>query len=124
LGQYIPAAGGMAWLKIYFENKPAQALPWVKALESVPQSTETTELVARLYNWSYMSAGNKDDAKVKLSTVADRDAVAALGMVQLLAQSPENKPATIEMGRKLLAHNPSKLSSALLFEALSPLSIK
>ena len=33
--QLLPVIGGVAWLKIYFENKPAQAQPWVKAVASV-----------------------------------------------------------------------------------------
>src|SRR5205823_354356 len=79
--QFVPAAGGVAFLKIYFEDKPAQALPWVRAMTALVG--ENDDVVQRLMGWSYLKAGNKDDARAKLKPIADSDGVAALGLIIL-----------------------------------------
>src|SRR5215212_7203300 len=59
-GAYATVAGGMAWLKIYFQEQPAQAQPFIRAVASV--LGESNEVVARLQGWSFLIAGNQDDA--------------------------------------------------------------
>jgi tetratricopeptide (TPR) repeat protein len=120
--QFLPAAGGIAWLKIYFENKPAQALPWIKAMASV--SGEKDDVVARLQGWAYLKVGNKDEAKATLSPVADRDAVAALGLIEMVMEQPQSKAVAKQMGQSLIAKDPSGLGGALVYEALAPIGVK
>lgn len=121
--QFVPAAGGVAFLKIYFEDKPAQALPWIRAMQAL--AGENDEVVQRLMGWSYLKVGNKEDAKAKLSKIAETDGVAALGMIELNDDgTPAGKAAALEAGRKLLAKSPSGLQGALLYDALAPRGVK
>jgi hypothetical protein len=123
MGQLIPAVGGVAWMKIYFQEKPAEALPWINALQGVASGADGEELLGRLRGWAFLTAGNKDDAKKALAPVADRDAVAQLGMIKLAAQSPDGKKAAIDLAKKLLAQNCSSLAGAIIFEAVAPLGV-
>jgi hypothetical protein len=121
--QFVSTAGGIAWLKIYFENQPQQAVPWTNAIAQVVP--ETDDVLARLQGWARLKAGNKDDAKVKLSAVADRDAVAALGLIELA--DPKDKAAqekATEQGKRLLSENPAGLDGVLLADALAPRGLK
>ena len=72
--------------------------------------------MARLQGWSFLVDGKDDEARVKLSAVADRDPLAALGMIQL----DKDKPAatTDAAAKKLLTENASGMMGALLMEAL------
>ena len=60
----------MAWLKIFFEEKPAQAVPFTNAVAKVMgESYEVVGAACRV--GSTWSRGNPDEARVKLSAVAE-----------------------------------------------------
>jgi tetratricopeptide (TPR) repeat protein len=120
--QYVPVAAGVAWLKIYFEEKPAQAVPFVRAVAGV--MGEGNELVARLQGWSFLIAGNKDDAKVKLTAAAETDPISALGLIVLASDDPASKAKADADARTLLSGVPSRLTGAAIAQALSQRGIK
>jgi tetratricopeptide (TPR) repeat protein len=122
VAQFAPVAGGVAWLRIYFENKPGSAMPWVQALASVAKGKDAEETLARLQGWAFLTAGNKDDARVKLQAVADRDPIAALGLIQIDAD--KDKAKAEKEADKLLQANPSGLTGAQLCQALSGYNLK
>jgi tetratricopeptide (TPR) repeat protein len=64
IGQFLPVAGGVAWLRIYFQQQPAQAIPWIETLAAMTEGGPADAAVARLQGWSYLVAGNKDEARV------------------------------------------------------------
>jgi tetratricopeptide (TPR) repeat protein len=120
--QYAPVAAGMAWMKIYFEEKPAQAQPFIKAVSDF--MGEGYEVVARMQGWSYLVAGNPDDARVKLSAVADKDPIAAMGMVRLAGSDPAALEKAVNDARKLLDQTPSRLTGAFLISELGKHGVK
>ncbi|HYO07769.1 MAG TPA: hypothetical protein VER17_02250, partial [Tepidisphaeraceae bacterium] len=114
--QYVPVLANVAWMKIYFEDNPGAAVPWTRALSAVVPANDVA--LTRLQGWSYLAAGNADEARVKLSAIAEQDALAQLGMIRL-AGGPQAKEQSAVAAR-LLSRNPSGLMGALLFQALSP----
>jgi tetratricopeptide (TPR) repeat protein len=122
VSQYAPIAGGMAWLKIFFAENPGQAVPFTNAVAKV--MGESNELTARLQGWQYLVAGNPDEARVKLAAVADRDSVAALGMIRLAEKDPAAQQMAVETARKLLERSPSRLTGAFLIAELGKRGVK
>ena len=116
--QYAPVAGGMAWLKVFFEEKPAQAVPFTNAVAKA--IGEGHEVTARLQGWQYLVAGNNDEARVKLSAVADRDPIAALGMIRLAGKDAAAEQKAVEQARQMLQQAPSRLTGAFLYAELAP----
>jgi tetratricopeptide (TPR) repeat protein len=117
MSQFAPLASATAWAKVYFAQKPGEAVPWIKTLASLVG--EDNVMVARLQGWAFLAAGNRDDAKVKLSAVADRDPVAQLGLLKLMEEDPAQKEKIAAEGKKVLAARPSGLTGAVIVEALS-----
>jgi hypothetical protein len=123
VAQYAPIVAGVAWMHIYFDDKPAAAQPWLRAMAGAVAPND--EVLTRLQGWSYLAAGNKDEAKVKLSAVSEADPVSALGLLLMSDdKSPQARERIAAEGRKLLADNPSGLTGALLLQALSPYGVK
>lgn len=110
---FAELAAAIAWEKIYFEQKPAEAAPWIRMLEGVMSPND--DVLIRLQGWARLVAGNKDDARSKLQPAFDRDPIAAAGVV--LATDDEVK--SLDMARQVLARKPSGLTGALLLDALS-----
>ena len=121
-GAYATVASGLAWLKIYFEEKPVVAQPYIKAAASV--MGEGSEIVARLQGWSFLIAGNNDDATTKLSAVADKDPIAALGLIRMAKSDPASQQKAAEDARKLLQRQPSRLTGAFVMEGLGKRAVK
>lgn len=107
---YAAGLADLAWIDIYFNSKPADAQPYLDALKQMLPADSAT--VARLEGWSYLADGKKDEARVKLSAVADRDPLAALGMIRIEGGN-DLSPA-----RELLSKNAAGLIGAMLIEAL------
>jgi tetratricopeptide (TPR) repeat protein len=122
LQQYAQVAAAIAWIKIYFEEKPGQVVGLVKAVASA--MGESNEVVARLQGWSFLIAGNKDDARVKLTAAAEHDPVAGLGLIRLLDQDPAAKQKVADEGAKVLAQTPAGLTGALIIAELGPRGVK
>jgi hypothetical protein len=109
---YAAALADLAWLDIYFARKPADAEPAMQALRQLVPAD--AGILARLEGWSYLVDGKKDEAKVKLSAVADRDPLSALGMLK----TEDNPDVVARQGRQLLNANADGVVGAVLIEAL------
>jgi tetratricopeptide (TPR) repeat protein len=114
-GSYAASLADLAWLELYFNGSSAGAAPYIQALQTVlPEDSPT---LARLQGWSLLVDGKKDEARVKLSAVADRDPLAMLGILRLdsAEQSPDKLTAA---AKKVLADHASGLVGAVLIEGL------
>ncbi|HEX8522822.1 MAG TPA: hypothetical protein VF669_11235 [Tepidisphaeraceae bacterium] len=120
--QFGVVAQTMAWIKIYFEEKPADAEPWINALSRiVPQNDPT---VARLQGWQMLRANNVAGARAKLSAMATQDPLAAAGLVLAADNTPQAQDKAGIEGRGILSSNPSGLTGAQLVEMLAPKGIR
>jgi hypothetical protein len=112
---YASGLADLAWLEMYFNSNPAAAAPYVAALRQILPSESPT--LVRLEGWAFLVDGKNDEAKVKLSAIADRDPLAALGMFRIDAATADPMEQT-NAARKLLAGNSSGLVGAMLIEAV------
>ena len=111
-----------AWFKLYFEEKADDAQPWIGVMRTL--LVENSQTVARLEGWTFLLQNKPDEARVKLSAVAESDPLAALGLIRLAGKDPEAKAAADAEGRKLLAKHGWGLTGATLAEALAFRGIK
>jgi hypothetical protein len=116
------AALYVAWFKIYFQEKPDEAQPWINLLKS--QLVENSQTVARLEGWSLLLAGKADEARVKLSAAAEVDPLAKLGLIRLAPKEGDAKAAADAEARKLLAEHGTGVIGANIAEALAFRGIK
>ena len=106
----------LAWLEIYFAQKPADAAPLIAALHSVLPADDVR--FSRLEGWSLLMSKKPDEAKVKLSAVADRDPLSAMGVIRILAAQPAQKDAATKQAKQLVDQNPSGLLCVMLMDGL------
>jgi tetratricopeptide (TPR) repeat protein len=111
---YAAGLGELAWLEIYFNNKPADAEQYMSALRQLVPADDP--VVARLEGWSLLVDGKAAEAKVKLSAVADREPLAALGMLR--AENEFSPAQATAISRRLLSRHASGLVGAILIEGL------
>jgi tetratricopeptide (TPR) repeat protein len=109
---YGDAAADVAWFLTYYADQPDAAGPWVAALKTL--YGEESPLAARIEGWAFLKSNRPDEARVKLSAVADRDPLAAMGLVRL-SEDPEHAAAE---ARRLLTAHPSGFVGATLAEGL------
>jgi tetratricopeptide (TPR) repeat protein len=104
-----------AWLEIYYNEKPALAQPAIDALKLL--LNKESAIVPRLEGWAFLVQKRNDEAKVKLSAVAEKDPLSKAGL--LVIGPPDAAAAT-----KLLQENANELDGAVLLDALRPLNVK
>lgn len=112
---YVAGLARAAWFEIYFNETPQVAAKFIDALRTL--LPEGDVVVARLEGWSFLAEGKTDEAKVKLSAVADGDPLSKLGMIRL-AEKDAGKDATTSELQKLAGENASGVTGAILIEAL------
>lgn len=112
----------LAWLELYFGEDAAAATNWVAALREVLPADSLT--LARLDGWLDLVAGRADDARAKLTPIADRDPLAAVGVVRLAAKDAGGEAAAAEQATKLLTTYRSGLVGAMVWSALRDRDIK
>jgi hypothetical protein len=106
----------LAWLEIYFDQQPDNAAPLIAALhELLPQDDVR---FARLEGWSLLNAGKPNDANVKLSAVAERDPLSAMGMIRIASKDPARKDDVKSSAQALLDDNRGGLLAAILMDGL------
>ena len=120
--QFASLAAALAWEKIYFEEKPAPAQAWINTLAQLMAPDD--DVLLRLQGWSYLMAGNKEEARTRLQTVADTDPIAALGLVQLADDDPQAQEKATHEASQILARNPSGLTGALIYQATNKRGVK
>jgi hypothetical protein len=117
---YEQALTDLSWLELYFAEKPNDAAPLIQALSSLLPPDNVT--IPRLEGWSFLLNKKPDEAKVKLSAVADRDPLAKMGLLRLEWSEAENDPDVKDrirsQARELVNKNASGLLGAVLFDGL------
>lgn len=117
-------ASDVAWFLVYYAGQGgSDAQPWIDAIKNA--NPEITERITRLEGWSFLASGQKGEAEVKLSAIADRDPLAELGLIQL--QSQGDAPANDALKARasaLLNEYPVSLLGATLYQSLKPLGAK
>jgi hypothetical protein len=113
---YASGLADLAWLEIYFNQKPADAQRYLAALRQILPGDSGT--IARLEGWSYLVEGKLEEAKVKLSAVAERDPLARLGILKIESRDPAAAESITVAARHLLMEHSSGLLGAMLIEAL------
>ncbi|HEY8668823.1 MAG TPA: hypothetical protein VIL86_19405, partial [Tepidisphaeraceae bacterium] len=111
---YVAVLADMAWFELYYNNKPQEAMKLIEVLTGLLPEGNVT--VTRLEGWNYLKQGKPDEARVKLSAIADRDPLAAAGMALIEAKTSKEKAA--DEAAKILGNNPSGLLAAQLWEIL------
>ncbi len=79
-----------AWIHLYFNNKPAEAAPYIAALKTLLPADSA--VIARLDGWVFLREGKPKEATVKLSAVADRSFYASLGLFMLNVREQTGLP--------------------------------
>lgn len=119
---YASTLADLAWMYIYFSAKPDLAAPVIANLQQLLPADSIT--LARLDGWSYLAAGKTQEARVKLSAVADRDPLAQLGMLRLMDQDPPSRERALSEARLLMDANSSGLLGAIIHDALRDKKLK
>lgn len=117
LPDYVAAVSDVAWFLLFFADRPADAEPMLKVLAATGKVNP--ELMARLEGWHLLKSGKVDEARVKLSPLADRDPLAGVGMVKVYQQDPGSTAAAVELARKLVLRYPSRLAGAMVRSELA-----
>lgn len=119
---YVASLSDLAWTIIYHQRDPQTARPLIDVLKKL--EPVDSALVARLEGWSLLVGGQLPEATVKLSGAADRDALARLGLIDLMKKDPARKAEARLEAKKLLEANPSGVVGVMLRKQLADLDIK
>lgn len=120
LERYVTALADLAWLELYFNDSAQAADPLIAGIASV--LTDESPTVARLQGWSFLRSGKLDEARVKLSAVADRDPLSRLGLVNV-ARKQKAADAT-EQARQLRQDFASGLVGVFVWDSLQDMGIR
>ncbi len=102
---YATTVADLLWLELYFAGPTAETDRLLEFLRQIlPENNPT---LARLEGWSFLLRDRKDEARVKLQAVADRDPLAALGLLRLADRDDASMQAMTRQGRELLSSHPS-----------------
>ena len=93
----------LAWLEIYFAQSPAPSAQLIAALHELVAEDDVR--FARLEGWALLVANKPDEAKVKLSAIAERDPLSAMGMIRIAAKDESQKDAVKTSAQTLLNDN-------------------
>jgi tetratricopeptide (TPR) repeat protein len=108
---YVSVLADIAWYQAYYLEQAVAPGILDFLRQTLPPDSVT---LARVEGWNALAQGKGDDAKVKLSAVADRDPLSKLGVIRL--GGPGVEPGN--EGRKLVNDNPSGLLGAMLWGGL------
>jgi tetratricopeptide (TPR) repeat protein len=116
--QYAGAVTDLAWLELYFAEQPAAVKPMIDALKVLLPADNVT--VPRLEGWSALLSKKTDDAKLKLSAVAERDPLSMMGLIRLNAKATDPSQMTDihAQARKLVNEYASGLLGAMVQDGL------
>jgi hypothetical protein len=112
---YISAVGDLAWMRLCFLRDGGDGTQ--RLIDGLAKLLpEDDQLLARLNGWSYLTRGQWDEARLKLSAVADRDAFAQMGMVYVNDQAGKRTDAD-DLAKQVTAAHPSGSQAAILYSA-------
>jgi tetratricopeptide (TPR) repeat protein len=112
----------LAWLEIYFAQTPAPTAQIITALHELVPDDDVR--FARLEGWALLVQTKTDEAKVKLSAVAERDPLSAMGMIRIASKDPSQKDEVKSSANTLLNENRAGLLGAMLLDGLRDLGAK
>lgn len=117
---FTAAAGDLALFQLIFaeEAPPARAL--LGALSTLLPADAL--MLARIDGWAFVVEGKPAEARARLSGVADRDPIAALGLVRLDSDStdPALRQAAESRARQVRSNHSHGLTGALVASELLP----
>lgn len=116
-GPYLDTLADLAWLAVFLEGKPADPTLY-RGIEQL--GGEQNPIAARIAGWNFLLEGKKDEAKQKLSAVADTDPLAAVGLLRLREGSGD--AALAADARKLIIGVPNGVVGAMVHQAVRPLA--
>ncbi len=122
---YLQAVGNLAWFELYFSGATGEAerlLGVIRALSN-PDDAQSKAFIARMEGWLfYLQGGKVGEATVKLSAAAERDPLAALGLVRIYAM--DDKPKARFEAAKLLARHPAGFIGGMIYHDVRDLNVK
>jgi hypothetical protein len=124
---YLQAVANLAWFMIFFENQTEEANGLLAVLTALGDADQPSSqaVLARFQGWVFLrTPGKQEEARVKLSAAAERDPLAELGLVRLMADVPDQLEQAKAHAQKLLAENEAGVWGAIMFDALRDLGIK
>lgn len=124
---WLQAVGDLAWFEVYFNNQAAEAEKLMRlfALAADPQDAASNTFAARMAGWIFLVQGGRAaEARVKLSAAAERDPMAALGLVRSYAADASDRDKARATAAKLLTDNPAGVPAALIADAVRDLDVK
>ncbi len=121
VSQFATLAQAMSWIKIYFDDKPADAEPWLNAMARVVPANDAG--LTRLRGWQLMKQGKVAQARATLQPIADKDPFAAAALVLMADNTPAAQTQANMQARALLSQNPDGLTGAALTEMFGPKNI-
>lgn len=113
---FVTAAQDLAWYELFIQKSPLDAKRLIDALR--PLLPDDSLTLARLEGWDFLVQDKKDEAKVKLSAVADHDPLAAMGMIRMAADDAKSQQEADSIGRRLVTETPSGLLGLILRDGL------
>lgn len=119
---YSAALSDVAWLMIYFQPDPAGAQAAIDVLKTL--EPPDSPMFGRLEGWNWLVAGKTDEARVKLTAVADRDPLARLGVIELMKKDPAQQAAAKVEAKKLMEASASGVLGVIIRQRLSDLGVK
>jgi len=118
---YIGAIEDLAAYKIYFCGQTAAAQPLLATLKQYLPADDVS--IARLEGFSFLNDKKYDQAAVKLSAVADRDALAKMGMILVDLGKGKDSAKLATRATDLLTTNQGGLLGLILQDGLRPLNV-
>jgi tetratricopeptide (TPR) repeat protein len=126
---FVEALTDLAWYEVYFNRSETAATTWIDAVKTLLGSQSVT--TQRLQGWLELLRRNDADAMKILWPIRNEDALAGMGVVELLAArswapapapgapaaAPAQRPAKYDpdvLAQKLLDENPAGLIGAML----------
>lgn len=100
---YVAALGDYAWLDAYFSGQPVDPAV-MEAL--ITLTGENSVLVTRLQGFSAWKNRRTDEAKVKLSAIADRDFLAKTALAAIRLEQGESRDTILKEASELLSQMP------------------
>jgi predicted Zn-dependent protease len=112
----------LAWLELFFAEDADAAGKWVVALRELLPADSVT--LARLDGWLDLVAGRTDQAREKLAPIADRDPLAAVGMIRLAQKDAGGQAGADEAAARVLGDYRTGLVGAMVWSALRDRGVK
>lgn len=118
--EFVSSAGTLALYHLIFLNDAALARSILPALAGLLPAD--SNLLARIEGWAFLVEGRAAEARARLSAVAERDPIAALGLVRLDADStdPALRQAAESHARRLRSEHTHGVSGAVVSAELAP----